>query len=166
MNDSGRSGSMGAGHSASVDELRRAALAFREGLRSTDRQHLSVGLREFPVGSCGDVVLILGAYLADAGFGQFQYVWGQRGTAEAGTWCTHAWLEQRGVVVDITADQFQEVDEPIVATTTTDWHAQWRAEVRGVADYRLHESRTRPTLHADYLAVCACIDRLSSEGAL
>ncbi|MBC2932935.1 hypothetical protein [Nocardioides sp. zg-1228] len=40
---------------------------------------------------------------------------------------THAWLEQDDVIIDITAYQFDDIDEPIIVTTDRTWHEQsWR----------------------------------------
>ncbi len=35
---------------------------------------------------------------------------------------THAWVERYGLIVDITADQFPDVSEPVVLTTNRTWH--------------------------------------------
>ena len=38
---------------------------------------------------------------------------------------THAWLEQDGLVVDITADQFADVDHAVVVGFESAWHRLW-----------------------------------------
>jgi hypothetical protein len=38
---------------------------------------------------------------------------------------SHAWLECDGLIADITADQFEDVDEPVIVTRDRSWHAQF-----------------------------------------
>ena len=83
---------------------------------------LPITFSSFPRGACGDASLILGAYLADNGFPHFVYVTGERGSHEAGTWSSHAWLEADGLVADITADQFQDAPSKIVVAASSPWH--------------------------------------------
>jgi hypothetical protein len=35
---------------------------------------------------------------------------------------THAWVERDGLIIDITADQFVDVAEPVLLTTDRTWH--------------------------------------------
>jgi hypothetical protein len=80
-----------------------------------------ISLAEFPKGSCGDTCELLGQFLADSGLGDWQYCSGQRDEP----FHTHAWLEQDGLILDITADQFPDVDEPVLLTQDPSWHARF-----------------------------------------
>lgn len=45
-----------------MDELTKAAAAFRAAIEKTPAAKLPVTLQEFPHGACGDITLILGHY--------------------------------------------------------------------------------------------------------
>lgn len=75
-----------------------------------------VVLDSFPDGTCGDVSPLLGEYLYESGLGEWQYRVGWRNGR------SHAWIECDGLIVDITADQFDEVDDPVIVTTNSPWH--------------------------------------------
>ncbi|GAA0736780.1 hypothetical protein Drose_35940 [Dactylosporangium roseum] len=100
--------------------VRAAASAFRAGLERGGLRMVS--LAEFPKGSCGDACELLGQFLADSGLGDWQYRSGKRDEP----FHTHAWLEQDGLILDITADQFPDIDEPVILTRDSGWHAQFQ----------------------------------------
>lgn len=79
---------------------------------------MPANVKDFPLGACGDTTEMLGQYLDDRGFGVWMYIQGHRDTDG---W-THAWLERDGVVIDITADQFEDVTEPVIVSATSTWH--------------------------------------------
>ena len=85
-----------------------AAKSFKEAIQKCDKKLLPITFKEFPKGSCGDAVLLLGKYLSDVGLGEFDYVLG--GVNEK----SHAWLQQNKLIVDITADQFDDQTEEII----------------------------------------------------
>jgi hypothetical protein len=41
---------------------------------------------------------------------------------------SHAWIEADGVIVDITADQFQDISERVIVTTCSPWHGSFTRE--------------------------------------
>lgn len=41
---------------------------------------------------------------------------------------SHAWLEYDGYIIDVTADQFPEIDEPVYITTDRKFHSQFQYE--------------------------------------
>lgn len=67
--------------------------------------------------------MLLGEYLRDAGYGDLQTRSGMKHLSDFGK--THAWLEQDGLLVDITADQFAEVNEAVIVTSDSAWHQEW-----------------------------------------
>lgn len=69
--------------------------------------------------------MLLGEYLRNASLGDFQTRTGRRDVGDYSQ--SHAWLEQDGLLVDITADQFDEIDEPVIVTTDSPWHRKWNA---------------------------------------
>ncbi len=102
------------------------------------------------------MTLLLGTYLTEQGLGVFEYVYGQRGRCdtEPSTWQSHAWLCQGPLIVDITADQFPEVPEPVIVTNASAWHGAFEQEARHVADFRVFDDETRATLGAAYRLIC------------
>lgn len=140
-----------------LERIRSLAARFRAAIERCDRQTLPVGFEQFPRGSCGDAALLLGTYLAAQGLGGFEYVSGSRGRRDIDppTWQSHAWLRQGMVIVDITADQFAEVAEAVLVTTTSSWHETFSQQVQHAADYCLFDDGTRTTLGAAYRLICS-----------
>lgn len=98
------------------DDLVAACTRFRTAL--DEQEAMPANVKDFPLGACGDTTEMLGQYLDDRGFGVWMYIQGHRDTDG---W-THAWLERDGVVIDITADQFEDVTEPVIVSATSTWH--------------------------------------------
>lgn len=102
-----------------VEPIRAVATSFRVALESGG---LRLGrLAAFPRGSCGDACELLGQYLIDSGFGDWRFCAGIRDRS----FLSHAWLERDGLILDITADQFTEIDEPVLLTRDRTWHDQF-----------------------------------------
>ena len=135
------------------------AIRFRSALESVPVSELPVTLQSFPRGSCGDATLLLGTYLIEEGFGSFDYVLGERGDPIGAGWTSHAWLEQDGVIVDITADQFHDGPGEIIVCRGSKWHDGFHGVRQNVADYRIYDTHTAATLHAAYRAVCSTLKK-------
>lgn len=73
-------------------------------------------MADFPAGSCADASVLLGSYLKDNGIDGFVLIKRRRG--EGVTLETHYWLERGDMLVDMTADQFEDVKEKVVITMT------------------------------------------------
>jgi len=102
--------------------LKKQCELFREAIERTPKQGLIISLKDFPEGSCGDAVLLLGHFLTAKGFGKFDYMVGNYVKKDKSYW-GHAWLQQRDLIIDITADQFEDFKEgPVFVGLTSDWH--------------------------------------------
>lgn len=132
-----------------LNELKELASAFRAALEIADYSRLPITLQAFPHGACGDAALLLAKFLQEHGHGQFDYVLGRRGDG------SHAWLQRGSLVVDITADQFNEVVEPVIVRDGSPWHSSLNGEVEHVADFMLYDPHTRTVLAGAYSLVCA-----------
>jgi hypothetical protein len=111
-----------------------------------------IAFEEFPKGSCGDATLLLGTLLKDRGLGTFTYALGTRNGKNGRH--SHAWLEAGDVVVDITADQFPEIDQRVIVAENSAWHASFqREEEEKPADYRIYDPHTVAVLGSAYSAV-------------
>jgi|HubBroStandDraft_6_1064221.scaffolds.fasta_scaffold209613_3 hypothetical protein len=62
---------------------------------------------------------MLGQYLSDNGTGEWTYLAGIRDGL------THAWLERDEIYADITADQFEDVEQEIIVTMGHAWHTDF-----------------------------------------
>ena len=86
--------------------------------------------------------------------GAFDYVLGEKGVpGPDSTERSHAWLQRDDLIVDITADQFGEVDEEVIVTRDSEWHASWRTTTDHEADYEVYDESARRNLHNAYLTV-------------
>jgi hypothetical protein len=102
-------------HSIYAEAARDATSHFRTALEQGVR--LS-SLTDFPTGPCGDACELLGQYMSDSGLG----TWSYRDGVQPDPFFTHAWIERDSLIVDITADQFHDVSDPVLVTTDRTWH--------------------------------------------
>jgi hypothetical protein len=127
-----------------LDTLRELAKRFRAALETCDRTKLPVGLQAFPSGACGDASLLLAKYFEENEEGKPQYVSGKDGIQ------THTWLELDGIIIDITADQFHGVNEPVVVTTDSTWHHRFEEQSRRSVSIEDYDARTSASLNVAY----------------
>lgn len=132
-----------------IDSIREFSGRFRAAIECTELTKLSIGLHHFPRGACGDTSLLLGTALIEQGLGEFRYICGTN--SDGGTFESHAWLAAGGVIVDITADQFNEGMPPVFVGTDLGWHQKWsnRTDL-GAGDYRLWNEGSSGELSRSY----------------
>ncbi|MFD3457551.1 hypothetical protein ACFWVC_35915 [Streptomyces sp. NPDC058691] len=104
-----------------MSELRTLALGLRQAILDCPNPGL-VSLERFPYGSCGDASILLGQYLHENGLGVWRYVSAWENGA------SHAWIEKNGLRVDITADQFDGVDTPVIIASGGGWHDRFTVD--------------------------------------
>lgn len=107
-----------------MDRVRAVSTAFRNAIERCKPRLTYIVFKEFPLGACGDTCDLLGRCLGEHGLQGWTYVSARRGER------THAWLEKDGVILDITADQFDDVDSPVLVTRDDTWHRQFTVEDR------------------------------------
>lgn len=132
------------------NRIRELAKRFREAIRKCDKTELPLSLADFPTGSCADASILLGTYLKDNGIEGFTLIKGKRGKGNSLE--THYWLEKSNMIVDITADQFEDVRKGIVITETNcQWYDAFDKSIHQEADYRKIEAKdVRAHLKAVY----------------
>jgi hypothetical protein len=132
-----------------TDGIHDFAVRFRAALDHLDRESLSVGLQQFPLGACGDSSLLLGRALIERGLGEFRYICGHN--QAGGNFESHAWLASHGIIVDITADQFNEGMPPVFVGKDPGWYRKWsnRTDL-GAGDYRLWNEGSAGELGRSY----------------
>lgn len=104
------------------EQIKRECLLFRE---AVEKNKDCIGIewfKDFPRGCCQDVSLILALYLHKKGFGIAEVVSGWRGNK------SHAWLELDDMIIDITADQFDDVNERVLVTTNSKFHEEFKED--------------------------------------
>lgn len=107
------------------DQIAKIALAVRLAIETFPPDELP--WRTFPKGACGDTCLVLGQVLHDEGFQGVQYICGDKYRIDGRPY-SHAWLLYKGIIIDITADQFPEVESKVIVTSESEWHKQWEQD--------------------------------------
>jgi hypothetical protein len=90
-------------------------------------------MADFPSGACGDAALLLAKHLRLAGIWPLIYVCGVMATGRGNQ--SHAWLQYGDLIIDITADQFEGISDPVIVATDRAWHEQFIVELMVEADY-------------------------------
>lgn len=105
-----------------ISDLYEKAELFRRSLEEYRSRTDYIGLVDFPTGSCADASILLGQYLSDSGLGQWNFSSGERENVD----CSHAWIQLDGVLIDITASQFEEISAAVwITTTDSAWHSRF-----------------------------------------
>jgi hypothetical protein len=94
----------------------------RTAIEALPKDELPFAMAMFPGAACGDASLLLGAYLVDCGEFGFLYICGERGFHADNTWTSHGWLARGDLIVDITADQFDDAPAPVIVGRNSIWH--------------------------------------------
>lgn len=98
--------------------LVKEANKFRKAIETIPPKEFSVMCQlhhSYPFAACGDSSMLLGKYLLDFHNIDCSYVCGSC-LIEGKENQTHAWIEIGGYKVDITADQFDEVNESVIVS--------------------------------------------------
>lgn len=134
-----------------MNDLNDAAKLFRDLIMRTQRNSLPITLQDFPNGACGDTALLLGHYLSELGYGEFRYYLGWRGGR------SHAWLQSGLVIVDITADQFEDFGNPVFVSDRSPWHEDFVGTDQHVANLTVFGDATEAVLRGAYSAILSSV---------
>lgn len=135
-------------------ELEALARRFRRAIEATPKTMLPIGFESFPTGSCGNTCLVLGKWLKDNGVDGFEYVCGEKMLGEYRSQ-THAWLERKGLVVDITADQFGDAMPAVYVGAIYSFYHAFGVESRNHATFERYDDYTKASLASAYQAITA-----------
>lgn len=108
------------------DDLIKIRAVFEE----IDKSNLPVTFENFPLGACGDTCEVLAEILREKGHGSFQY---KAGILPDGR--SHAWLESNSTIVDITADQFDEISDSVYMGPSNYWYQLFEIDQQYEAGY-------------------------------
>lgn len=131
-----------------IGAIKKAVRSFRSALDSSHKR-FGPEFSDFPRGCCGAVAELLAAFLKDEGLGTFAYVSGWREDRTM----SHAWLEGEGLIIDATADQFEDQQEQLLVTLDSTWHNQFSALRERRADGDFRHIRGAENLHSVYAHV-------------
>ena len=131
------------------DLLRSEAAAIRRAFQECRLDgDLSWITTSFPHACCGVVSSILSHHLFTIGMPDVKRASGVRIDQQS-----HMWVEAGEWIIDITADQFDEVSEPVLVTQNRTWHQQFSfdfeyldAGFAGYSDEAIHASVYRAIL--------------------
>jgi hypothetical protein len=102
------------------NRIRNVAQVTRDVIEGIPKDKRDVGLEYFPEGACGHASVIVGQCLMDFLNIEFDYFAGSFQNVDS--YQSHAWLQNKDFIVDITADQFDDVDIKVWVTTNSKWH--------------------------------------------
>ncbi|MFT4571453.1 MAG: hypothetical protein ACI8TX_000062 [Hyphomicrobiaceae bacterium] len=109
------------------------ALAVRRAIERAPLGRYDGLMHGFPRSCCKVSSQLLARYLAvNARIPLVGFVSGRRHGAPYadGGWQAHVWVEAGGMVVDITADQYDEVRVSVIATPDSAWHDTFQTQAR------------------------------------
>jgi hypothetical protein len=128
-----------------IDETKRIAANFRKAILKIKDYCPLEGLKNFPTGSCGDAALLLGHHLNNLGYEHVLLISGYKGNR------SHAWIQVKDLIIDITADQFEGIDEKVTVTQDDKWHREFNGDLRKQrADINAYDGHNRERLRSAY----------------
>ena len=130
--------------------IQKLAAEFRSAIERCPREQLPIAFTNFPRGACGDAALLLAKYLENNGHIGLAYVLGMRGGG------SHAWLKRDCLVVDITADQFEDQLQPVIVEIDSEWHESFELEPedqQDSADFERYDEHTVAMLGNAYRVI-------------
>lgn len=87
----------------------KIVFASRRALETEVVRNSLINLRNFPTGCCADASLLVGQVLLDNEIDDIRIIYGEDSENK-----THAWLESKEFLIDITADQFPNIGRYIL----------------------------------------------------
>ena len=106
-------------------KLKGLVVAFHDALERHDFSDSRLNLRKFPVECCHYACNLLTIFLFDQGYTNIQKFSGGRPDDSSES---HLWLTVNGVIVDITAYQFDETIEKAIVARDSSWHSVLHGE--------------------------------------
>lgn len=118
-----------------TEYLTQLAKAFREAFEVSDLSKAPGFLKNFPSGCCSWATIFIGHYLKnECGLSPKRIL-----SAHHMSGGQHEWLIVNDIIIDITADQFDDAPNSVIVETDSEWHAKLqggeRSSLRPVSDY-------------------------------
>ncbi len=147
-----------------LDHLRAETWKVRQAIEATPRAERAGNLDDFPRECCDHGVKLLALHFSGLGLKGLVQATGERRKTRK----CHLWLEHRGVIFDITADQFGKSYRPVIVTRRSRWHEAWKPRHEPITEEFLSFWREfDPDVNAIYRAYRAILARISgiADGA-
>jgi hypothetical protein len=143
-----------------VQSVRQTAVLFRKHFVDMPKDLKPFWMANFPRGGCGFMTTLLGNFLSLKGLGMFTYVCRERGEecSQANDWTSHAWLEKDGLIVDVTADQFDDCKDEVIVTSDSDFHRSFVMTTDSPEPLHIIGPGSRPDLVATYEYIIRVIE--------
>jgi hypothetical protein len=127
-----------------IYKLKELATKFRTAIMKCKPKTPLVSFQNFPYGACGDASLLLAKYFNDNNCGDFYYVLGYWENK------SHAWLQKGDIIIDITANQFNDQNASVIFMKDNKWHSKHTVESKEIADFTKHDSYSVSLLSNTY----------------
>jgi hypothetical protein len=102
----------------SISDITGVALAFRKSFMMADLSQAPGFLPHFPDGCCSWASLFVGHYLkCELGLSPKRFLGASHPNGGQ-----HEWIILDGIIVDITADQFEDMSGPVIVRAESEWH--------------------------------------------
>lgn len=127
-----------------LNELKRIATNFRNAIIKVKDINPLLCQGDFPKGTCGDAAFLLGYHLNKLGYEPLLYVSGYKGDD------SHAWIQMKDLIIDITADQYECIDEEVIVTIDDKWHREFIVDLQIPPDIYAYDDNSRETFLSAY----------------
>lgn len=148
-------------------KIENVVLEFLHGFSQIDENdfHLEL-LSLFPVTCCEYSSMMLARFLIEKKGYNIADVLMIKGQSISDAYQIHLWLKINGVIVDITAGQFNEAEKPIIIDEHGSWHNKFFYELDAytpVIDFKNYvDEFDQPILENDYLMIAQQIHQNST----
>lgn len=142
-----------------IEKIKTSAIEFRTALMAIlPELDSDVRVSQFPEGACLDIASMLIRYLEEQELGEFQTVSGWYEYSCGTLLGSHSWLQSGDLIVDITADQFPDVIEPVIVGTNSEWHEALVERSEPKPDNRFSDANLSSMLKTVYNMVTSKIE--------
>jgi len=121
------------------EELLPIVTRFRRAFDESDLSEKSIGREAnirvggFPDSACAEACTVLGCYLTNE-YKVSPLVERIAKIEDGEYWGSHNWLEHNDIKIDITADQFDYIKEPVIVTKNSVFHSQNLIQIDTMTD--------------------------------
>lgn len=151
----------------SVFKIEKDVLEFLHGFSQIDKDDFHLGLLSlFPIACCEYFSMILARFLIEEKGYNIRDVLMIKGQSISDVDQLHLWLKVHGVMVDVTAGQFNEAEKSITIDEHDSWHNKFFYELDVYTpsiDFGNYvDEFDKPTLENDYLMIVQRIHQNST----
>ncbi len=123
------------------DELRKIATNFRQAIEESDFSEASIGkeanirVGDFPDSACSEICTVFGIVLTRLyNLTPLIEKVAQIENDKKEWFGTHHWLEHNGIIIDITADQFEMVQDKVIVSSESQFHKEYGKQIESYTE--------------------------------